>query len=85
MHVSLSEVQTNVCKAAVAVGLPLGLGEDAGEVVERAEDGDIGIRQRAVDGEKRDAIASFSSRLDQASSSLMTCPWISVRRKSRPW
>ena len=30
MHVSLSEVQTTVCKAAVAIGLPLGLGEDAG-------------------------------------------------------
>ena len=30
MHVSLSEVQTTICKAAVAVGLPLGLGEDAG-------------------------------------------------------
>lgn len=30
MHVSLSEIQTTVCKAAVAVGLPLGLGEDAG-------------------------------------------------------
>ena len=33
MHVSLSEVQTTVCKAAVAVGLPLGLGEDAGRAV----------------------------------------------------
>ncbi len=30
MHVSLSEVQTTISKAAVAVGLPLGLGEDAG-------------------------------------------------------
>lgn len=30
MHVSLSEVQTTMVKAAVAVGLPLGLGEDAG-------------------------------------------------------
>ena len=30
MHVSLSEVETTLCKAAVAVGLPLGIGEDAG-------------------------------------------------------
>ncbi len=35
MHVSLSEVQTTVCKAAVAVGLPLGLGEDAGRAARR--------------------------------------------------
>ena len=30
MHVSLSEIQTTVCNAALAVGVPLGLGEDAG-------------------------------------------------------
>ena len=30
MHISLSEIQTTVCKAAVAIGLPLGLSEDAG-------------------------------------------------------
>ena len=35
MHVSLSEIQTTVCKAAVAVGLPLGLGEDAGWAARR--------------------------------------------------
>ena len=30
MHVSLSEIQSTICKAALGVGLPLGLGEDAG-------------------------------------------------------
>ena len=35
MHVSLSEVETTVCKAAMAVGLPLGLGEDAGRAARR--------------------------------------------------
>jgi hypothetical protein len=30
VHVSLSEIQSTICKAALGVGLPLGLGEDAG-------------------------------------------------------
>ena len=35
MHVSLSEVETTVCKAAWAVGLALGLGEEAGRTARR--------------------------------------------------
>ena len=49
MHVSLSEVQTTVCKAAVAVGLPLGLGEDAGRAARRMMASGVGSLAAFVD------------------------------------
>ena len=49
MHVSLSEVQTTVCKAAVAVGLPLGLGEDAGRAARRMMASGVGSFAAFVD------------------------------------
>ena len=49
MHVSLSEVQTTVCKAAVAVGLPLGLGEDAGRAARRMMASGVGSFAAIVD------------------------------------
>ncbi len=49
MHVSLSEVQTTVCKAAVAVGLPLGLGEDAGQAARRMMASGVGSFAAFVD------------------------------------
>ena len=54
MHVSLSEVQTTVCKAAVAVGLPLGLGEDAGRAARHMMASDVG------------SIAAFADALETA-------------------
>lgn len=49
MHVSLSEVQTTVCKAAVAVGLPLGLGEDAGRAARHMMASGVGSLAAFVD------------------------------------
>ncbi len=49
MHVSLSEVQTTVCKAAVAVGLPLGLGEDAGRAARWMMASGVGLLAAFVD------------------------------------
>ena len=49
MHVSLSEVQTTVCKAAVAIGLPLGLGEDAGRAARRMITSGVGSFTAFVD------------------------------------
>ena len=49
MHVSLSEVQTNVCKDAVAVGLPLGLGEDAGRAARNMMASGVGTFAAFVD------------------------------------
>lgn len=49
MHVSLSEVQTTVCKSAVAVGLPFGLGEDAGRAARHMMASGIGSLAAFVD------------------------------------
>ena len=49
MHVSLSEVQTIVCKAAVAVGLPLGLGEEAGRAARRMMASGVGSLAAFID------------------------------------
>ena len=49
MHVSLSEVQTTVSKAAVAVGLPLGLGEDAGRAARHMMASGVGSFAAFVD------------------------------------
>ena len=49
MHVSLSEVQTTVCKAALGVGLPLGLGEDAGRAARRMMASGVGSFAAFVD------------------------------------
>ena len=49
MHVSLTEVQTTVCKAAVAIGLPLGLGEDAGRAARRMMVSGVGSFAAFVD------------------------------------
>ena len=62
MHVSLSEVQTTVCKAAVAIGLPLGLGEDAGRAARRmvtSEHGSLAAFVDALDAVEERRSAEF--------------------------
>ncbi len=49
MHVSLSEVQTTIAKAAVAVGLPLGLGEDAGRAARHMMASGVGSCSAFID------------------------------------
>ena len=49
MHVSLSEVEAAVVKAVMAVGLPLGLGEDAGRAARLMLRSDLGTLSDLVD------------------------------------
>ncbi len=49
MHVSLSELETTLWKAALGVGLPLGLGEDAGRAARRMAVSGIGDLTAYVD------------------------------------
>ncbi len=49
MHVSLSELETTLWKAALGVGLPLGLGEDAGRAARRMAVSPIGSLTAYVD------------------------------------
>ena len=49
MHVSLSEVEAAVAKAAMGVGLPLGLGEDAGRAARLMLRSDLGTLSDLVD------------------------------------
>ena len=67
MHVSLSEVQTTICKATVAVGLPLGLGEEAGRAARcmmASGVGSLAAFVNALDAVEEDRSTGFNA--DQA-------------------
>lgn len=67
MHVSLSEVQTTICKATVAVGLPLGLGEEAGRAARcmmASGVGSLAAFVNALDALEEDRSTGFNA--DQA-------------------
>ena len=49
MQVSLSEIETSICKAVSAVGLPLGFGEDAGRAARCMAESGIGSLAAFVD------------------------------------
>ena len=49
MHVSLSEIEAAVAKAVMSVGLPLGLGEDAGRAARLMLRSNLGTLSDLVD------------------------------------
>ena len=72
MHVSLSEVEAAVAKAAMAVGLPPGLGEDAGRAARLMLRTGLGVLSDLVDAlDAVDGGASVGFDADRASAGML--------------